>query len=297
MNATKMNKRECYKNGNFEGERALFFLSSCDIENCLFHDGESPLKEGRDLNVNKCTFQWKYPLWYGENHIVKECVFLETARSGIWYTHNSEFVDCEFKAVKYFRRCHDIKIIRGEFLDAQETLWSCRNVFIKDSTFKGDYLLKDSVGITLENIRLDGNYLLDGGKDIHIKGCLLNSKDAFWNSQNVLIEDSTIIGEYFGWNAKNVTLRRCKIVSNQGFCYMDNVTIEDCYLEGTTLSFEYSSGKAKVLDVIDSVKNPSNLKLICKGIKELIINDDKRDEQIGEFKYTYDLNKGFDDEF
>ena len=31
------------------------------LENVLFHDGESPLKESSDLLVNKCTFQWKYP--------------------------------------------------------------------------------------------------------------------------------------------------------------------------------------------------------------------------------------------
>ena len=291
----KTSKRIRYENGDFTGERSLFCLENAFVGNCYFHDGESPLKEGAGLEVEGCKFQWKYPLWYGKGHIVSDCTFLETARSGIWYTHESAFRGCDFLAPKYFRRCHDVIIEDASFPLAQETLWTCLNVTIRNCRFDGDYLLKDSRGVILENVTLLGNYLLDGGSDIVVRNCRLESKDAFWNCQNVLIEDSTIIGEYFGWNSKNVTLRRCKVISNQGFCYMDNVILEDCHLEGTDLSFEYSSGKAKVLDEIDSVKNPTNLILIAKGVKELILDENR--EKGAQLRYTNDLTKGFDDEF
>ena len=65
--------------------------------------------------------------------------------------------------------------------------------------------------------------------------------------------------------------------------------------EGTDLSFEYSSGKAKVLDEIESVKNPTDLVLIAKGVKEMILDENR--EEGAKLRYTTDLTKGFDDEF
>ena len=50
------------------------------------------------------------------------------------------------------------------------------------------------------------------------------------------------------------------------------------YLENTTLSFEYSTDiDAEVINVIDSVKNPSSGVIKAKGIKELILDKDKID--------------------
>ena len=36
------------KDQSFTGERALFSTHNAHIENCFFHDGESPLKEPSD---------------------------------------------------------------------------------------------------------------------------------------------------------------------------------------------------------------------------------------------------------
>lgn len=266
-----------YCNGHYTGERALFRVSDASIDNCLFDDGESPLKESERLKVSHTTFGWKYPLWYGKGHLVSDCTFLETARSGLWYTNESSFQRCDFIALKLFRRCDGISITDSKFEHAQETLWSCKRVFIQNTTFKGDYVLKDAEDVTLDSVTIDGNYAFDGGKNIRVKNCVLNTKDAFWNCENVTIEDSTIDGEYFAWNTRNITLINCKVRSNQGFCYMDNVKLVNCSLEGTTLSFEYCSNiDAEVNDVIDSVKNPISGHIFAKGIKELILDENAR---------------------
>ena len=52
------------KNKIFEGERSLFSSNDLEIFNCTFQNGESPLKESRNIKVNNCNFKWKYPLWY-----------------------------------------------------------------------------------------------------------------------------------------------------------------------------------------------------------------------------------------
>ena len=80
--------------GTHTGERALF--ASCDLKitNAVFCDGESPLKESRDIRLSGCEFKWKYPLWYCEDIRAEMCVLDETARSGIWYTKNISMNNC-----------------------------------------------------------------------------------------------------------------------------------------------------------------------------------------------------------
>lgn len=268
-------------NGDFEGERSLFKAQDLEIRNTIFHDGESPLKESNNIKLNKVEFKWKYPLWYSKNIKVSNSIFRVMSRSGIWYTSNISLKDTIVEAPKEFRRSDRIKITNCKFLDATETLWSCDKVKIKDSYFKGDYLLMNSKNIEIDNMVLDGNYCFDGGRNIVIRNSILNSKDSFWNATNVLVENSTITGEYIGWNSKNVTFRNCKIESNQGFCYMENLVLEDCVLVNTTLAFEYSSVNAKINSHIDSVKNPIKGRIECDSIGELILDDcDKNNIEI-----------------
>ncbi len=268
-----MEKLKVIDGGIYEGERALFKTSNALIKNATFQNGESPLKESRDIEVTSTTFKWKYPLWYTNNANAHDVVFEETAKSGIWYTNNSTFVNCLIKAPKEFRRCDNILIKDSNFLDAKETLWKCTNVKLINIKANGDYLLMNSENLEIENLTLEGNYICDGAKNITVKNSILNSKDAFWNAENVTIIDSTIIGEYFGWNSKNVTLINCHIESNQGFCYMENLKLINCTLKDTFLAFEYSTVDAEINSTIDSVKNPISGRIISKGIKELITDD------------------------
>ena len=46
------------------GERALYNSNDLRVENCIFADGESPLKESNNIFVKDSSFQWKYPFCY-----------------------------------------------------------------------------------------------------------------------------------------------------------------------------------------------------------------------------------------
>ena len=270
---------------HFTGERALFKCHNKTISHCLFDDGESPLKEGRNLIVDHCTFGWKYPLWYGENHIVRNSTFLEMARSGLWYTNHSTFENCLLIAPKLFRRSHDLFLSDIEFKDAKETLWTCGKVTLKNvKAENGDYFLKDSSDVSVDNLTLNGNYCFDGGKNICVRNSVLNSKDAFWNCENVYVENSTIVGEYFGWNSKDIVLKNCKVISHQGFCYIENLKMIDCIIEDSDLIFEYCSNididvKSRLL----SVKNPLSGRISSYGIDELILDDESIDKSKVEY--------------
>lgn len=266
------------ENQHFTGERALFRSENLEIHNCLFDDGESPLKESRNCVLDHVTFGYKYPLWYGKNHTVRNSTFLLMSRSGLWYTFSSRFEHCHIIAPKEFRRCEDIYLEDIIFDDASETLWTCRKVIMKDIKAKGDYLLKDSKEVEVNNLTLDGNYAFDGGEDIIVRNSVLNTKDAFWNCKNVLLENCTIIGEYFGWNSSHVTLRNCTISSHQGFCYMDDLVMENCKIIDSDLVFEYCRNiKAEILSSLGSVKNPISGTIRALGYSEIIRDDERID--------------------
>lgn len=276
-----------FSNEHFTGERALFKQRDITINSCLFDDGESPLKEGKNINVSDSTFGWKYPLWYGDSHLVENCKFLASERAGIWYTDNSTFKDCLFIGPKNIRRCKNIVLEDVVFENALETLWWNEDVKIKNITAKGDYFAKSCKNVDVENLRLDGNYGFDSCENVHIKKSILNTKDAFWNCKNILIEDSTIVGEYFSWNSENITLINCKISSNQGFCYMKNIKLINCDLSGTDLSFEYCENiDADIKGDLISIKNPISGIIRVEKVENYIIDDDdiNHENTILEFK-------------
>ena len=263
------------KRGYYVGERPLFGERDLVLEDTIFTDGESPLKESADIKLYGCMFKWKYPLWYSKNIYAKNCVWFEMARAGVWYTDNVE--DCQIEAPKNFRRCRGVRLKNVSLPNAAETLWSCRDVTLEQATVKGDYLAMNSEDMKIDGLTLYGNYPFDGAKNVEIRNSRLISKDAFWNSENVTVRDSFISGEYLGWNAKNLTLINCTVESLQGLCYIDNLIMKNCKLINTTLAFEYSTVEADITGGIDSVLNPSGGRITADSIGELIVEKDKVD--------------------
>jgi hypothetical protein len=256
------------------GERAAYNTHDAKFYDTTFADGESPLKESSEIELYNCIFKWKYPLWYSKNIKVFNTTWLDTARSGIWYTDNIYIKDSFIEAPKQFRRSSNITIENTMIPNAEEFLWTCKNVTLKNVQAKGNYFLMNSENIKIDNFTLSGNYAFDGAKNIEIHNARLNSKDSFWNCENVTIYDSTIIGEYLGWNSKNITLINCTIDSNQGMCYMDGIKLINCKLLNTDLSFELCKDvDAIIQSKIDSVKNPINGRIEAKGIGEIILDE------------------------
>ena len=263
----------------FTGERALFQGKNLEISDCVFEDGESPLKESKNINLKNSSFRWKYPLWYSENLNLKNCTLTETARAGIWYTKNITIRDTLIAAPKTFRRAEGVTLENIDIPDAQETFWHCKKINLKNVTANGTYFALDSEDIICENLKLTGGYCFDGVKNAVIRNAEINTKDAFWNSKNVTVYDSYISGEYLGWNAENLTLINCTIESLQGMCYIKNLKLVNCKLINTTLAFEYSTVDADICGGVDSILNPSGGRITAGHIDKLIIEPDKVDPE------------------
>ena len=261
----------------YAGERALFGARDMIIEDSVFHDGESPLKESADIVLKNSMFKWKYPLWYSRNITAEGCTWFEMARAGVWYTEHMTMEDCAVEAPKNFRRCQDLTMRRVSIPNAAETLWSCRQVRMEDVTVKGDYFAMNSEDLEIDNLTLYGNYSFDGVRNAVIRNSRLLTKDAFWNSENITAVNCFISGEYLGWNAKNLTLIGCTVESLQGMCYIDGLVMKDCKTINTTLAFEYSTVEADLKGRVDSVFNPSSGRITADEIGELILEKDKID--------------------
>lgn len=259
------------------GERALFAARDCEIEETIFDDGESPLKESCNISLRACMFKWKYPLWYAKEIDVRDSTWFDMARAGVWYSERVRVTDCAIEAPKNFRRCHDLTLRHVSFANAAETLWECDGVTLSDVTAKGDYFAMNSRNMTVDNLTLYGNYSFDGCRNLTVRNSRLLSKDAFWNCEDVRAENCFISGEYLGWNTKRLTLVDCTIESLQGLCYVEDLVLRNCRLLNTTLAFEYSTVDAEIVGRVDSVKNPTSGRIVADEIGELILEPERID--------------------
>lgn len=259
----------------YGGERPLFASHDLYLENVTIHAGESALKECTNIEAVGCRFEGKYPFWHVDGFVVKNCLFTEGARAALWYSRNLEMTDTLVEAPKMFREMDGIRLERVRIPDAQETLWHCRNVELKNvEVAHADYLFMHSENIRIEDYRQQGNYSFQYCKNVEIRNAVIDSKDAFWNTENVTVYDSKLEGEYLGWHSKNLRLVNCKISGTQPLCYAHNLILENCTMaDDCDLAFEYSSVEASVKSPVRSVKNPRTGSITAESYGEIILDE------------------------
>lgn len=266
------------KDQEFGGERPLYTLHDAKLENVTIHLGESSIKESGNIEAEDCTFEGKYVFWECRGFKTTNCLYRESARSSLWYSENGTLVNCRVEAPKMFRRMKGIRIENCDFTNAQETLWDCDDVVIKDSRIENaDYLGMHTNNVRIENYHQDGNYSFQYSRNVEIKNSLLNSKDAFWECENVTLIDCEINGEYLGWYSKNLRLIRCHITGEQPLCYCENLYMEDCTMgEDANLAFEYSTIEATIKGHVHSIKNPTSGNIEVESVGEIIIDENQK---------------------
>ena len=285
MKDNEMNEREMKKGEmkvivgkEFGGERALFAVKNVELRGCTFHPGESALKCTANIVAENCLFEGKYPFWHTDGFRVTDCTFTPGARAALWYSRDLVMKHTRVDAPKMFREMEHLELEDVEIPDAQETLWSCRDVKLRNVTVKNaDYLFMHGADIDIENYRQQGNYSFQYCRNVVIRNAVIDSKDAFWETENVTIYDSELTGEYLGWHSKGLKLVRCKINGTQPLCYAENLVMEDCVMgDECDLAFEDSTVEATVDSAIVSVKNPRSGSIKALAIGEVILDENLR---------------------
>lgn len=263
------------ENQTFEEERTLYHLQFATISHCTFAgkvDGESPLKEGRNITLENCDFSLRYPLWHVQNFFLNQCTLDEKSRAGFWYDTHGILHNCKLDGIKAIRECYDIKL-HNCHIHSPEFGWKSNYITLEYSDIESEYLFLDSKNVELSHVTMKGKYSFQYMENLKISDCHLDTKDAFWHSKNVTVSNSIVKGEYLGWYSENLTLDHCTIIGTQPLCYCKNLKLIDCIMQDTDLAFEYSDVDAFINGTIDSVKNPRSGRIFCESIGEIIHDD------------------------
>lgn len=260
----------------FDEERALYYLQHTDVEDCIFAgpaDGESVLKEARDVGVKNCTFSLRYPLWHVQGFRMENSTMDELTRAAIWYACDGEIKNSTLGGIKAVRECSNISLTGCDIV-SQEFGWKSSDITMKDTSVTAEYIFMDSRNVKLDNVKMKGKYSFQYMENLEIRNSFLDTKDAFWHSKNVTVIDSTLKGEYLAWFSEGLTLINCHITGTQPLCYCKDLKLVNCTMEGTDLSFEYSDVEAEIKGHVDSVKNPRSGHITLDSVGEIIMTDD-----------------------
>ncbi len=263
------------KDKQFDEERALYNLKDSQVVNCVFAgpaDGESVLKEARDITVDNCSFSLRYPLWHVEKFSLLNSNLDELTRAPIWYCTHGEIKNTKISSVKALRECTDMTVSVCDITSA-EFGWKCNNISVDNCDITSEYIFLDSKNIKIGNLKFKGKYSFQYIENLIIENSILDTKDAFWHSKNVTVKNSVVKGEYLAWFSENLTLINCKISGTQPFCYCKKLKLINCEMIDTDLSFEYSEVEADIKGNILSVKNPKSGYIKADSIGEIISED------------------------
>jgi len=264
---------DVFKNKTYDEERSLYGLDGAVVEDCIFAgpaDGESPLKECRNVEVNNSKFELRYPFWHFNDGKIDGVELTETCRAALWYDNNIEITNSKLGGIKALRECDNVTI-KNSTAASKEFGWRCRNVKLENFTLtESEYPFFECSDMEIDNLDMQGKYSFQYVKNVVIRNSNLKTKDAFWHCDNVTVYDSVVEGEYLAWYSNNLKFVRCTLKGTQPLCYAKKLVLEDCVMEGCDLSFEKSEVQATVKSEITSVKNPESGCIVAKGYGEII---------------------------
>ncbi len=266
----------------FDEERALYGSDGLVVDKCKFDgpaDGESALKECKNIIVKNCYFNLRYPLWHDTNLEVEDSEMTANCRAALWYTHNAVIKNTKLHGIKAVRECSDIELINCH-VESEEFGWFVDNISMKDSFAMGEYFMMRSNKLKFNNVSLKGKYSFQYITDSVIENCNFDTKDAFWHAKNVVVRDSVVKGEYLGWYCENVTFENCTISGTQPLCYCKNLRLINCKMIDTDLAFEKSDVEAEVTTPVISIKNPRSGKIVVPEVGEMIMDDEEAGGQV-----------------
>jgi len=247
-------------NKTFDEERALYGAEELLVKNCNFDgpaDGESALKECRDITVENCFFNLRYPFWHYCRLTIKKSDMTELCRAALWYSSEIDILGSRLHGIKALRECRKVNM-SGCDIVSPEFGWSVHGLDMENCTAESEYFMMRSTNL---------NFLVD-------------TKDAFWHAKNVTIRNSVVKGEYLAWYSENLTFENCKISGTQPLCYCKNLKLVDCEMTDTDLCFERSEVEAVLTAEVASIKNPLSGHIYVPAVGEIIRDIEGADGEV-----------------
>ena len=184
------------ENKTMDAERALYGSDGVLVRGCAFDgpaDGESALKESRDVEIENCFFNLRYPFWHDHNLKIRGSELTDKCRAALWYSEGVEIKDTKMHGIKALRECADVKIRDCDIISA-EFGWSVRGCEMRDTTAESEYFMMRSTDLHFKNVKLKGKYSFQYIENSVFENCEFDTKDAFWHAKNVIVRDSVVKG-------------------------------------------------------------------------------------------------------
>ena len=262
----------------FPNERDLYAAKDIKLVDCVFdgaEDGESALKEEKNIVLENCFMNLRYPLWHDGGVTLSGCSMSENCRAALWYSSDIRVTDSKLHGIKALRECDGATIENSEIV-SPEFGWKSRNVTLNQTTVQSEYLFLLAQDLRLNGVNFKGKYSFQYVENATVENSVLDTKDAFWHCKNVTVKNSVVKGEYLGWYSENLTFINCKIIGTQPLCYCKNLKLVGCEMADTDLSFEYSEVEAEIKGTVLSVKNPKSGRITADAVSEIILTDDSQ---------------------
>ncbi len=264
------------ENLKLDEERALYGSDGITVRNCRFDgeaDGESALKESRNITVEDCFWNLRYPFWHDDNLYIKNTEMTDKCRAALWYSKNINIKDTKLHGIKALRECSDVEITDCS-IDSTEFGWFVDGVKMRNTAAKSEYFMMRSKNLDFKKVALLGKYSFQYIEDSVFEDCVFNTKDAFWHAKNVTVKNCEVNGEYLAWYAENITFENCRISGTQPFCYCKGLKLINCEMTGADFAFEKSEVEAEIVTPVISIKNPASGYIKVPAADDLILDDE-----------------------
>ena len=263
------------KDKEFGGERPLFGTHDIRLENVTIREGESAIKECRNIEAVNCRFEGNYPFWHVHKFLIEKCYFAVGGRSALWYSDHLTMKDTVIDAPKMFREMSHLKLENVVINDADEVFWRCDNLRIRNlKLHDGTYPFMFSHDIEIDGLDSDSKYVFQYVRNAVIRNARITTKDALWETHNVTVYDSVLNGEYLGWHSHNLRLVNCHITGEQPLCYAHDLVLENCtFGPDCDRAFEYSTLEADIHGNIINIKNPISGHIVADEIGSVTIDE------------------------
>ena len=277
-----MRDKKLYFGDRFGEERALYGVDGVELVKCSFdgiEDGESALKEGKNIECDQVFFNLRYPLWHDDNVLIENSDMTELCRAALWYSKNIDIRFSRLYGIKALRECQNIKITDCD-VKSVEFGWFSHNIDIIDTKFEGEYFMLQATNLNMKHSSLKGKYSFQYIENSIFEDCNLDTKDAFWHAKNIVVRNSIVKGEYLAWYAENITFENCTIIGTQPLCYCKGLKLINCKMIDCDLAFERSEVEADIIGSIVSVKNVYSGYVCADEIGEIILDDERAEGKI-----------------
>ena len=283
---------EAIQNQKFDAERALYGAEEIRVIDCAFDgpaDGESAFKEGREIEVQNCFFNLRYPFWHDHGLVIRDSEMTELCRAALWYSDHIEITGSKLHGIKALRECSDVLLSNCDIL-SPEFGWSVHGIQMDHCTAESEYFMMRSSNLQFTDVTFKGKYSFQYIENATFENCRFDTKDAFWHAKNVVVRNSVVKGEYLAWYCENVTFENCTIIGTQPLCYCKGLRLISCRMEQADLAFEKSEVQATILTPIISIKNPYAGQILVPDVGEIIRDDARAKCEIHLTAKTSDAN-------